>query len=245
MDMSLLSYGKHYIYNDTELTPNVAALASTNLKNLYQNDKPLVLVIHTHATESFMPEGATYYVDDGELARSHDTNENMIAIGNEFVRVLEENGIPTLHCVILHDKESYRESYNRAAESIEKYLREYPSIKYVFDLHRDSIMRSSGELISAVTSVSGESVAQVMPVIGSGYTDWEENLIFALKLRDRLNGNYTNLCRPVCLRESSYNQGLSEISVLLEIGTSGNSLSEAKKAACLTAKAIAEIIKNK
>lgn len=244
MDMSLLSYGKYYIYNNTDLTPNIAELSSASVKNLYQNDAPLVLVIHTHATESFMPEGAKYYTDEGELARSHNTSENMIAVGKEFVRVLEENGIPTLHCVILHDKESYRESYSRAAESIEKYLKEYPSIKYVFDLHRDSLMRSTGELISAVASVNGETSAQVMPVVGSGYEDWEENMTFALKLRSKLNGEYTNLCRPVCLRASNYNQGLSEISILIEIGTSGNSLSEAKKAASLTAKAVADLIIN-
>ena len=244
MDMSLLSYGKYYIYNDTDLNPNIAELSSASLKNLYQSDAPLVLVIHTHATESFMPEGAKYYIDEGELARSHDTSENMIAVGMEFVKILEENGIPTLHCVILHDKESYRESYSRAAESIERYLQEYPSIKYVFDLHRDSLMRSTGELISAVASVNGENTAQVMPVVGSGYNGWEENMSFALKLRAKLNGEYTNLCRPVCLRASNYNQGLSEISVLIEIGTSGNSLSEAKKAASLTAQAIADLITN-
>lgn len=242
MDMSLLSYGKHYIYNDTTLNPNIGELSSAILKNHYQSDAPLVLVIHTHATESFMPEGAKYYIDEGELARSHNTSENMIAVGVEFVKILEENGIPTLHCVILHDKESYRESYSRAAESIEKYLKEYPSIKYVFDLHRDSLMRSTGELISAVTSVNGENTAQVMPVVGSGYNGWEENMTFALKLRAKLNGEHTNLCRPVCLRASNYNQGLSEISVLIEIGTSGNSLSEAKKAASLTAQAIAQLI---
>ena len=243
MDMSLLSHGKYYIYNDTDLSPNVSSLASKELKNHYRNDAPLVLVIHTHGTESYMPEGAKYYQDDGEIARSHDTSENMIAVGKEFVRVLEENGIPTLHCTIMHDKESYRESYSRSAESIKKYLQEYPSIKYVFDLHRDSLMRSTGELISAVTSINGESCAQVMPVVGSGFGTWESNMTFALKLRNKLNGEFINLCRPACLRASTYNQNMSAVSVLLEIGTSGNTLSEAKKAAALTAKAISDLIK--
>lgn len=168
----------------------------------------------------------------------------MIAVGKEFVRVLEENGIKTIHCVIMHDEESYRESYSRAAESIAKYLKQYPSIKYVFDLHRDSLMRSGGELISAVTTINGQSHAQIMPVIGTGASDWKENMTFALKLRSLLNGEYTNLCRPICLRESTYNQNMSAISVLLEIGTSGNSLSEAKHAAILTADAISDLIKN-
>jgi stage II sporulation protein P len=244
MDMSLLSYGKNYIYNTTEITPNITLLSSAPIKNYYRDNAPIVLVIHTHGTESYMPEGAKYYEDDGEIARSSDPDENMIAVGVEFVRVLEENGISTLHCTIMHDKESYRESYSRAAESIAKYLKQYPSIKYVFDLHRDSLMRSTGELISAVASIKGENHAQIMPVIGSGAHNWEENMTFALKLREKLNGDFTNLCRPVCFRESNYNQGMSAVSVLLEIGTSGNSLSEAKKAASVTAAAISELIKH-
>ena len=243
-DMSLLSYGKYYIYNNTSLSPDVEALASSALKSYYQADAPLVLVIHTHGTESYMPDGAKYYSDDGEIARSQDINENMIAVGKEFVRVLEENGVPTLHCTIMHDKESYRDSYSRAEETIKKYLEEYPSIKYVFDLHRDSVMKSTGELISAVASIDGESCAQIMAVVGSGYEDWESNLIFALKLREELNSEHTNLCRPACLRESTYNQDMAAVSVLLEIGTSGNTLSEAKRAAALTANAIAQMIKN-
>ena len=243
MDMSLLSYGKNYIYNTTNISPDINALSSASIKNYYKDNAPIVLVIHTHGTESYMPEGAEFYKDEGEIARSSDQKENMIAVGIEFVRVLEENGISTLHCTVMHDKESYRESYSRAAESIAKYLRQYPSIKYVFDLHRDSVMRSSGELIRAVASVKGENYAQVMPVIGGGADNWESNMTFALKLREALNSEMTNICRPVCLRESKYNQDMSAISVLLEIGTSGNSLSEAKKAASVTAAAIAELIK--
>lgn len=243
MDMSLISYGEFYIYNDTALTPDISSLSKAKLNNYYTEDEPLVLIVHTHGTESFMPEGAKYYSDDSEIARSDDPNENMIAVGIEFARVLEENGIKTIHCVVMHDKESYRESYSRAAESIAKYLREYPSIKYVFDLHRDSIMRSGGELISAVASVNGENHAQIMPVIGTGANDWGENMTFALKLRSYLNGEYTNMCRPICLRESTYNQNMSAISVLIEIGTSGNTLNEAKRAAVLTANAVAALIK--
>ena len=242
MDMSLPSYGDTYIYNNTALSPNVSALISAPLKTVEPSDGPLVLVIHTHGTEAFMPEGATYYTDEGELARSSDLRENMIAVGAEFVRVLEEKGIEAIHCTIMHDKESYRESYSRSAETIRQYLERYPSIRYVFDLHRDSIMKSTEELVSAVTYVDGERVAQVMPVVGSGFTGYEHNLSFALKLRTLLNQGHTSISRPVCLRESQYNQSLAPVSLLLEIGTSGNSLSEAKRAAVLSAEAIAVLI---
>ena len=196
-----------------------------------------------YATEAFMPDGATYYTDSGELARSENVNENMIAVGEAFASTLESSGIETIHCTILHDKESYRESYSRSAETIKWYLEQYPSIRYVFDLHRDSLMKSTEELISATTYINGERYAQIMPVIGSGFMGYEHNLIFALKLREALNTKYTNISRPVCLRESQYNQSLAPISILLEIGTSGNTLAEAKRSAHITAKAVSYIIK--
>jgi stage II sporulation protein P len=191
-----------------------------------------------------MPEGAAFYTDNGELARSTSTDENMISVGKVFEKAIEDNGIKAIHCTVMHDLESYRDSYSRAAESIEKYLKQYPSIKYVFDLHRDSIIKADGELISAVSTIDGQNHAQIMPVIGTGASDWEENMSFALKLRDLLNGRYTNLCRPICLRESTYNQNMGAVSVLLEIGTSGNTLEEAKRAATLVAEAIVSLIKN-
>ncbi len=245
MDLSLLSYGDHYIYNDTSLSPDIQRLLTSKLPSYYSeaSAEPLVLVIHSHATESFMEAGATNYTDDGELARSKDADKNMISIGAEFVKVLIDNGIPTLHCVVLHDEESYRLSYQRSAESIRHYLKEYPSIKYVFDLHRDSILRSNGELVSAVSLQNGESCGQIMPVVGSSFEGYEVNLALALQLRQKLNGTYVNLCRPVCLRESTYNQDLSAVSLLLEIGTSGNTLDDAKRSAALVAGTLADIIK--
>lgn len=246
MDLSCVAYGKNYIYNDTSLTISLDALRDAALTDRYTEgtSAPLVLIIHTHATESYMPEGSLYYETDGEIARSTDENENMIAVGVEFARVLRENGIPTLHCTILHDAESYRDSYRRSAETIAKYLKDYPSIQYVFDLHRDSIIKSSGELVRAVSSINGENHAQIMPVVSAGFEGYEENLTLALKLREALNARYANICRPICLRESLYNQNLAPVSILLEIGTSGCSLSEAKAGAALTASVIAELIKS-
>ena len=242
MDLSLISYGSEYIYNDTMLSPKISELISADPKSVEYSEGPLVLVIHTHGTESFMPEGASYYVDDGELARSEDPEKNMVAVGKEFVRILNENGIEALHCVILHDKESYRESYSRSAETISYYLEKYPSIQYVFDLHRDSVMKSDESLVSAVTKVNGERVGQIMPVVGGGFSGYEDNLSFALRLRKLLNDEYGTISRPVCLRQSQYNQALAPVSVLLEIGTSGNSLDEAIKAARLTANAVSVLI---
>jgi stage II sporulation protein P len=150
----------------------------------------------------------------------------------------------------MHDRESYKDSYIRAASTIAGYLAKYPTIQYVIDLHRDSLTSGDGSLIRPVTVVDGVPTAQVMCVVGSDYngtdySNWQDNLSLALKFRSALNEKYENISRPVYLRSSAYNQQYAPLSMLLEIGASGNSLSEAKNAAVLAAEVLADIIKGK
>ena len=260
MDMSLLSYGENYIYNDTKYAPKIAALLESTDSipafnytgtAVYPVGDPVVLIIHTHGTEAYSEEGAVSYKEgSGDLARSTDITKNVVAVGAVIAEVLNKNGVRTLHCQIMHDEESYKDSYTRAASTIAEYLARYPSIKYVIDVHRDSLTTPSGSLVRPVMLVDNKPVAQVMCVVGSDYNgadykNWQNNLSLALKLRRLLNERYTNIARPVYLRSSAYNQQYAPMSLLLEIGASGNTLSEAKEAARLTAEALADIIKRK
>ena len=256
MDLSLTSYGNGYIYNSTGYSPNAEALLASKLSfsddviYLSGNTEPLVLILHTHATESYLEDGAISYKDTGgELARSENISENVVSVGEVMAKILNENGIPTLHCTLLHDKPQYKDSYARAEATIKEYLARYPSIKLVIDLHRDAVIKSTGEIVRPVTSVDGDAVAQVMCVVGSDWggqacDGWQDNLALALQLRERLNSKYTSLCRPTYLRTSTYNQELAPYSLLLEIGACGNSLAEAKRAAELVANELVFIIKN-
>ena len=63
-----------------------------------------------------------------------------------------------------------------------------------------------------------------------------------MKLREKLNGDYINLCRPTELREYTYNQELSRYSLTLEIGSSGNSLEEARRAVVLVTNALVSMM---
>ena len=253
-DMSLPALGEAYIYNSTSYSPNVSAL----LKDGYlpefdiqtgQSSSPVVLIVHTHGTEAYSPEGAVSYDGVSELARSSDISENVVSVGAVMAEILNANGIPALHCTVMHDKQSYRDSYNRSAETIKRYIEQYPTIKYVIDVHRDSVTNSDGALLRPVTLADGKAVAQVMCVVGSDeggadHPNWQDNLSFALMLRQALNEKCQGLSRPVCLRPSAYNQQYAPISILLEVGASGNYLSEARESARLCAQVLADIIKN-
>ncbi len=253
LDLSQNQLGENYIVNETGYTPDIEKLKNSNegIETLRVKDKslPTVLIIHTHGTEGYLEDGKDFYTEsDGEISRTTDKNKNVVRIGKIIAEILNASGIKTLHCEIMHDEESYQDSYARASESIKSYLAKYPSIKYVFDVHRDAILKSDGSLVKAVTEIEGERVAQVMTVVGSDYKganfpNWERNLAVALKLKKILSGENSSLSRPPYLRGAAYNQQYAPCSLLLEIGTSGNTLGEAEKAASIVAEGIIKLIK--
>lgn len=255
MDLSLSSYGSSYINNSTGYTPDVPSLLAKDLKKgngyeqLAASSSPLVLIIHTHGTEGYSENGATYYSEEQtDYARTSDTSKNVVSVGRTVAELLNKSGIPTAHCTVMHDSVQYRSSYARAEETVKKYLEEYPSIKLVIDIHRDAIVKSNGELVRPVAELDGEAAAQVMCVVGSSWEgdecpNWENNLSLALKLRELLNGECSNICRPVNLKAHTYNQELAPYSLLLEVGSSGNSLEEAQRTAALIGRKLAELVK--
>lgn len=248
-DLSLIDYGKAFHYNDTPYTLAPDALPATqgSIPAAAAVGEVSVLILHTHATEAYSPDGATYYDPATTLARSEDPTQSVVAVGAVLAELLNESGIVTLHSTVLHDLESYKDSYNRAAQTIAAYLAQYPSIRLVIDVHRDSIMTSSEQLVRPVTLADGEAVAQVMCVVGSDaagadYDDWQQNFALAVRLREALNAAHGNLCRPVYVKKSTYNQQYAPASLLLEIGSSGNTLEEAKRAAALVAREIIDML---
>lgn len=255
MDLSLLEYGDTYIQNLTGYAPNAEALLRRPLSqkielpeylSLQGKSSPSVLIVHTHASEAYSEDGAISYAEGEETARSNDPEENVIAVGEALADELNRRGISTVHCRVMHDTQ-YKGAYERAKETIERYLEQYPDICLVIDLHRDAIFKSSGEMVRPVTLLDGEAAAQVLCVVGSDFggesnPNWEGNLALALQLRKKLNDRYTNLCRPPYLKAATYNQELSPYSLLLEVGACGNSVEEAKRSAAAVGGALAEIL---
>ena len=235
--------------NTTKKRPDTSRLLLSRYDYGYNanSDEPLVLIIHTHATECYSRENSTYYDPDGST-RSTDESINMIAVGKTLADTLNSSGINTIHCTIQHDAESYSNSYPAAAATIKEYLARYTSIRYVFDVHRDAVMYESGAKARAVTEIDGKEVAQIMLLAGTDaggadFPDWESNLTLALKLADKLSGDYPDLMRPIALRGASYNEQYTKGSLLIEIGTDGNTLSQAKNAAQILGKYLADLIK--
>lgn len=223
--------------NGTSFSPDMQMLSETSpsaLDGVGEQDGPLVLILHTHGEECY-----TEHVDmypEGEPTRSNDTEKNVVRVGKEISDTLSDFGIETLHCRKMHDSESFINAYSGSAASVREYLEEYPSIKIVIDVHRDAIIRDDGESIKAAVEIAGEDYAQIMFVVGTNelghnHPDWQDNLSLALSLQQSIDSTYPSLCRSINLRNVPFNQQLSGGYLLLEVGTSANTLDEALRSA--------------
>ncbi len=248
LDLSAASRGESYLHNETHYAPSISALLDLPLPSEQIGEGPLVLILHTHTREGYLSESANYVEGIlGDVTYSDDQTRNIVAIGEVLCKTLNERGIPTVHCRMLHDQPTLSGSYERSAETVQRYLAQYPSIRYVIDLHRDAVLNSEGEYVRSLASDTAEPTAQVMAVVGSDcngttHPTWERNLALALQLRRKLNAENASVCRPVSLRNSSYNQELAPYALLLEIGTGANTVEEAKRAAVLVGNALAELL---
>jgi len=77
---------------------------------------------------------------------------------------------------------------------------------------------------------------------GLHHPDWEENLANALKLQAVLEGAYPGLCRNLDLRTERFNQHATAGSILIEVGTNGNTLEQSLRSAQLLGDGLAQLL---
>lgn len=236
--------GSIYIQNRSKYDIDIPALLSADDGVKLSGDDVQVLIVHTHGSEAYTPDPLNNYTPT-DTDRTTDTNYNVVRVGDEIAEILESRGIQTVHSRTMHDSPAYSGSYNRALEDITAYMKQYPSIKVVIDVHRDAMVTQNGTKYKTVAEVNGETTAQLMFVCGTDggglvHDNWRKNLSFQMKLQDRLNTAYPGLMRPINIRDERFNQHVTLGSMLLEVGTSGNSLPEALSSARLFANALAD-----
>lgn len=225
------------VLNHTDYDPDLFDLLTRPLSWTVPDTGPTVLIVHTHATETYTGQDIAY---SGSY-RTLDTEQNMVSIGEEVARVLKARGISVIHDKTLHDHPSYTAAYGNSRETIEACLQKYPSIRLVLDIHRDASGSTGSELITSATS-GGQRSAQLMMVVGTRSDGWQENLSLALKLSALLEQENPGICRPVDLRTERFNVDLSAGSLLVEVGAAGNTHEEAVIAANALAQAVAELL---
>lgn len=232
------------VNNETSYEVDVAACLAADTSIRAEGDGPQVLIVHTHGSESYTPDAAFPYTPT-ENERTTDTRYNVVRVGDELQKVLEENGVQAMHIRDIFDSPAYSGSYDRSLAAIEDALAEYPTIKVVIDVHRDSILTDDGTAYKTSCTIDGEEMAQLMFVVGTDegglyHPDWQQNLNYVTGLQYQLNRAYPGLMRPVNLRTQRFNQHASPGSMLIEVGSSGNTMPEALAAIRLFGQTLAD-----
>ncbi|MDE6092599.1 MAG: stage II sporulation protein P, partial [Ruminococcus sp.] len=208
-------------------------------------DEPLVLISHTHTTESFEPYVREYY-DANFNYRTTDETKNMVMVGDAIQAELEAQGIGVIHARTIHDYPSYNGSYGRSRETILPILEEYPSIKVVLDIHRDAVS-GEGVAYQPFVEIDGKEASQIMIISGCddgtlGMPDFMKNFHFACRLQERLENDYAGLTRPILFDYRHYNQDLTTGSLLIEVGSHGNTLEQSQYAGQLIGSSLGRLL---
>lgn len=235
------------VNNKTSVSNSVLIEESRLLPDftISDTDEPQVLLYHTHTTESFEPY-VRENLDANFNYRTTDETKNMIMVGNAIQAELEAQGIGVIHVTEIHDYPSYNGSYGRSRESIVPILEQYPSIKVALDIHRDAV---SSDTFAAqpYIEIDGKEAAQIMIISGcdDGTLDmpnYMKNFHFACSLQQQFEKDYAGFTRPILFDYRYYNQDLTTGSLLIEVGSHGNTLEQVQYSGQLIGRSLGELL---
>ena len=230
------------IKNETSYDIDVSGMLLEGSQVKLPAGEPQILIIHTHSSEAYTPAGLDRY-EASDTSRTEDKEYNIVRVGDELTALLQQAGLNVIHDREIYDYPSYTGSYERSGAAVQSYLEQYPGIAVVIDMHRDAL-GANGVVYKTMAEESGVCASQVMLLVGTDdsglyHPNWRSNLSLALYLQNAVSAVHPTLMRPVSLVQQRYNQHLTGGSLILEVGSSGNTLQEALAAIRLFADAAA------
>lgn len=206
-------------------------------------EEPLVGFYNSHAYESYISEMAERPARLADVI-TDDNGKNVVLVSRELAKLLSENhGIATVHSSAHHHLQGYSWSYAHSRLTAERLLEEYPTVRVLIDIHRDSDMREK-----TVAMIDGVPVARVRLVVGRGGANldnprYETTRAFADAIFATMESKYPGLVRDIYEQDTRFNQDLLPACMLLEIGGPENTMEEALRAAALMADVLQEVIR--
>lgn len=236
-DVKVENKEKEKINNITEPIPIVSSPVKMPNKVALSGSEPIVFIYHTHATESYMPESVGNF---HSLKRKFTVR----AVGDQLTSYLTNKGYNVMHNDMVHDYPSYQQSYIRAADTLETNLDKNPSLKIIFDIHRDAAPNNSSARENSYVTINGEKVAKYSIVVGAKNENVEKLLTFAEYIKARSDELYPGLAKKTITKPYRFNQFNSDYYALIEIGNTANNIDEAMRTTKYVAKVLDQVIKD-
>ena len=199
-----------------------------------------VLIYHTHTHEAYQMTDQEPYTPL-ENWRTDDRSHNIVRVGDELTAELEKRGFEVVHDDTDFEQDDLSTSYSRSLEALLQRADE--DYDLIIDLHRDAYIEGA----QLTCSYAGRKSANLMVLIGKGDSfqekpHFQENYALACALTEKINGLCPGLGREVMVKTGRYNQHFSDHSLLIEVGSNGNTLEEALSSMPILADAIEEVL---
>ena len=216
---------------------NIVPVSNITFDSLDNN--PIVYIYNTHQSEKYKS--------------SKEININYTVVDASFYlqRKLKEYGIISLvetmsvQDVLSTNNWNYATSYRVSKMFMEKRKKENNSLKYYFDIHRDSVNKNLSTVI-----INGKKYAKIMFLLGLDNKDYKNNEKNIIKLENWVNKKYKGLSRGIYRKQGKgvngvYNQDFSENCFLIEVGGEENTYEEIENTLDVIAEMINDLVGGK
>ncbi|MFA9423814.1 MAG: stage II sporulation protein P [Sedimentibacter sp.] len=194
------------------------------------NEKLNIVLYHTHSTEAYFP-------DNGLNFRSLDEELNVTGIGSRITQNLGKYGLNIIHLTNYNDYPDYNSSYANSNYNVSQILSSSKK-NLIIDFHRDGAVENSEyeKVLSEMKTIEidKKTAATCTLVVGDENGNVEELKKAARIFYGIAEDMYPGLFRDIIIRPGAYfNQYLSDYAMLIEIGSTLNTLEEAQYSADL------------
>ncbi|NLY10936.1 MAG: stage II sporulation protein P [Firmicutes bacterium] len=169
-------------------------------------------IYHTHNAESYVPTDGTDSIEGAG---------GIHAVGEAFEKALEGLGIEVNYSQNLHLPHD-RGAYRRSRETVLDLLSTNPDA--IFDVHRDAAPKNA-----YATFIDEEWVTQIQFVVGRQNQNLGINRQYATSLKAVADQIFPGLIKGIFFGRGNYNQDLSPLNLLLEVGAHTNSREAAQR----------------
>lgn len=229
-DINFLVRNFYTVDASTKVTDNLfdaETLLGEDMTLKQTNDKPQILIYHTHSQEAY---------DDSRPGVEDDT---VVGMGSYLAQILHDQyGYNVIHDRTYYDviggKNGYNLAYSEGLAGVTKDLNDNPSIEVVIDLHRNSgaekLVTINGVETANVMLFNGLCRDQNGPLVDLDNPNLQDNLAFSFQLQLKARELYPGLFIKNYLKSYRFNMHVRPKYLLMELGTWKNSVQSARNA---------------
>jgi len=213
---------KKVTHLDNKVVNNDKTDIKTGVTEIKEEKKPIVYIFNTHQSEEYKSKNVSAHnIKPTVLLASYMLQEKLKKEG--ITSVVEESNVMELLRI---NNWNYASSYRITKMLLEQAKKDYPSLIYYIDLHRDSI-----DYNKTTITINNKKYAKVLFLLGLENANYKENKKVITEMNNIINSKYNGISKGIYEKGGKgvngvYNQDFSKNCILIEVGGVDNTIDE-------------------